>query len=281
MTFSFPLSPQADTPTSDLSQLPRSPGVYIFKGVGTLPLYIGKSVDIRSRVMAHMRAEDEVEMMSQTSHVECIETAGEIGALLLESHLIKTLNPIFNVRLRRLRSLCTLQIVKQGGGWTPFVVNGKDLGLGKVDGLYGLFGSVHAAQGKLRELADQHRLCLGLLGLEKISKRGCFGLQVKTCLGACVGHEQRPAHDERMLAALIDMKVHAWPFEGAIELVEQSGEWIQRHRIQDWRYLSTTCSKSSALKVSVQQSFDLDTYKILVKPIMMGNARIEVLESAD
>ena len=75
--------------------------------------------------------------------------------------------------------------------------------------------------------------------------------------------------------------LHAWPFDGAIELVEQSGEWIQRHRIQDWRYLSTTCSKSSALKVSVQQSFDLDTYKILVKPIMMGNARIEVLESAD
>jgi excinuclease Cho len=281
VTFSFPLSPQADTPTSALSQLPRSPGVYIFKGVGTLPLYIGKSVDIRSRVMAHMRAEDEVEMMSQTSHVECIETAGEIGALLLESHLIKTLNPIFNVRLRRLRSLCTLQIVKQGGGWTPAVVNGKDLGLGKVDGLYGLFGSVHAAQGKLRELADQHRLCLGLLGLEKISKRGCFGLQVKTCLGACVGQEERHAHDERMLSALTDMKVHAWPFEGAIELVEQSGEWIQRHRIQDWRYLSTTCSKSSAVKVSVQQSFDLDTYKILVKPIMMGSARIEVLESAD
>ncbi|NBY68121.1 MAG: endonuclease, partial [Betaproteobacteria bacterium] len=265
MTFSLPLN--ADT----LAQLPRTSGVYIFKGAGTLPLYIGKSVDIRSRVMAHLRAEDEVEMMSQSLQLECIETAGEIGALLLESHLIKCLNPIFNVRLRRLRSLCTLQIEKQSGGWKPNIVSGKDLGLGKVDGLYGLFGSVHSAQSKLRELADQHRLCLGLLGLEKISKRGCFGLQVKTCLGACVGHEERHAHDERMLSALTDMKVHAWPFEGAIELVEQSGDWVQRHRIQDWRYLSTTCSKSSALKVSVQQSFDLDTYKILVKPIMIGS----------
>jgi excinuclease Cho len=93
-----------------------------------------------------------------------------------------------------------------------------------------------------------------------------------------VGHEQRPDHDERLLNALTDMKVHAWPFEGAIELVEQSADWIQRHRIQDWRYLSTTCSKLRALKVSVQQSFDLDTYKILVKPIMLGNARIEMLK---
>ena len=228
-----------------------------------------------------MRAEDEVEMMSQTLQLEYIETAGEIGALLLESHLIKSLNPIFNVRLRRLRSLCTLQIENKNGGWQPNIVSGKDLGLGQVEGLYGLFGSVHSAQNKLRELADQHRLCLGLLGLEKISKRGCFGLQVKTCLGSCVGQEERHTHDQRMLSALTDMKVHAWPFDGAIELVEQSGEWIQRHRIQDWRYLSTTCSKSSGLKVSVQQSFDLDTYKILVKPIMMGNARIEALESAD
>ena len=127
MTISLPLN--ADT----LAQLPRTSGVYIFKGAGTLPLYIGKSVDIRSRVMAHLRAEDEVEMMSQSLQLECIETAGEIGALLLESHLIKSLNPIFNVRLRRLRSLCTLQIEKQAGGWKPNIVSGKDMGLGKVD----------------------------------------------------------------------------------------------------------------------------------------------------
>lgn len=72
--------------------LPRSSGVYIFKGDGQLPIYIGKSVDIRSRVQAHLRAKDEAEMMAQSRRVEFIETAGEIGALLLESHLIKTLN---------------------------------------------------------------------------------------------------------------------------------------------------------------------------------------------
>ena len=42
-----------------LAALPRTSGVYIFKGEGTLPIYIGKSVDIRSRVLAHLRAEDE------------------------------------------------------------------------------------------------------------------------------------------------------------------------------------------------------------------------------
>lgn len=239
-----------------------------------MPLYIGKSVDIRSRVLAHLRAEDEAEMMLQTTRVEFIETAGEIGALLLESHLIKQMSPLFNIRLRRIRNLCTIQIATNSDFVQPEVVTGKDLGLGEIEGLYGLFGSVRAAQQKLRELADQHRLCLGLIGLEKISARGCFGLQVKSCLGACIGREDRSVHDARLLSALSDLKVHAWPFTGPIELIETQGDWIQKHRIQNWRYLGTSCSKSKAPSVDVQKSFDLDTYKILVKPIMMGTALV-------
>jgi excinuclease Cho len=259
---------------ASLSALPRSAGVYLFKGDSSLPLYIGKSIDIRSRVLAHLRAEDEAEMMSQTHRVEFIETAGEIGALLLESHLIKQLSPLFNIRLRRIRNLCSIQLSQASEHLQPEVVTGKDLGVGEVDGLYGLFGSVRAAQNKLRELADPHRLCLGLLGLEKMGARGCFGLQVKSCLGACVGREDRAVHDARLLSALADLKVHAWPFAGAIDLIETQGDWTQQHRIQNWRYLGTRCSKSSAYPVNVQKSFDLDTYKILVKPIMMGTAHV-------
>ena len=260
---------------SSLNALPRNSGVYLFKGDGSLPLYIGKSVDIRSRVLAHLRAEDEAEMMSQTTRVEFIETAGEIGALLLESHLIKQMSPLFNIRLRRVRNLCSIQLSQVSDSLQPVVVTGKELGVGEEEGLYGLFGSARAAQNKLRELADPHRLCLGLLGLEKIGVRGCFGLQVKSCLGACVGREDRAAHDARLLTALSDLKVHAWPFAEAIDLIETQGSWTQRHRIQNWRYLGTSCSKTSAYPVNVQKSFDLDTYKILVKPIMMGTAHLQ------
>ena len=73
-----------------VSGLPHAPGVYIFHGDGSLPLYIGKSVDIRSRVLSHLRHPDETRMVSLTRRFEALETAGEIGALLLESRLIKT-----------------------------------------------------------------------------------------------------------------------------------------------------------------------------------------------
>ena len=260
-----------------LAALPRTSGVYIFKGEGTLPLYIGKSVDIRSRVLAHLRAEDETEMIAQSRRVDYIETAGEIGALLLEARLIKQQSPLFNIRLRRLRNLCSIRLAEQDGVVNPEILSGKAVAVGRADDLYGLFSSVHSAQSKLRELADQHRLCLGLLGLEKISKRGCFGLQVKTCLGACVGAEDRREHDQRLFSALVDMKVQAWPFPGAIDLVEQSGDWLQRHRIQDWRYIGTWCSRTNELSTHEQHGFDLDTYKILVKPIMMGTATVELV----
>lgn len=52
-----------------------------------------------------MRAQDEAEMIAQSRRVDFIETAGEIGALLLEARLIKQQSPLFNIRLRRLRNL--------------------------------------------------------------------------------------------------------------------------------------------------------------------------------
>lgn len=266
--------PHSIDPAS-LVALPRTSGVYVFRGEGALPLYIGKSVDIRSRVLSHLRAADEAEMIAQSRRVEYVETAGEIGALLLEARLIKQLNPLFNIRLRRVRNLCSIQLSHVSGVITPEIVTSKDVAVGQTDGLYGLFSSVHAAQSKLRELADQHMLCLGVLGLEKVSKRGCFGLQVKTCLGACAGKEDRHAHDLRLLSALEDWKVHAWPFPGPVDLIEQRGDWVERHRIQDWRYLGSWCSRTQQHVQHIQQAFDLDTYKILVKPIMLGTARIE------
>ena len=260
---------------ASLAALPRTPGVYLFMGEGALPVYIGKSVDIRSRVLAHLRAEDEATMMAQSRRVEFIETAGEVGALLLEAQLIKQKNPLFNIRLRRQRSLCSIRLAEQDGFITPEVVSGKHVAVGQADDLYGLFSSVHAARTKLRELSDLHGLCLGLLGIEKIGQRGCFGLQVKSCLGACVGREDRRAHDQRLFSALADLKVHAWPYTGAVDLVEQRDDWIQRHRIQDWRYQGTWCSRTSKISPHGTQGFDLDTYKILVKPILMGSIRIE------
>lgn len=264
-----------------LAALPRTSGVYIFKGEGTLPLYIGKSVDIRSRVMSHLRTPDEASMIAQTHRIDFIETAGEIGALLLESRMIKEQNPLFNQRLRRVRTLCSIRLRQTETGKFPEIVDSKSVNLGSTPELYGLFSSSHSANAKLKELAQQHMLCMSVLGLEKTSKRGCFGLQIKTCLGACVGKEDRQVHDQRLFTALIDSQVEVWPFAGPVDLIEESDSWVQRHRVNNWCYLGTQCSRSedpSRLTEFKPHDFDLDSYKILVKPIMLKTVRVEAVD---
>jgi excinuclease Cho len=274
-------TPEHKIDPESLAALPLTSGVYIFRGEGTLPLYIGKSVDIRARVMSHLRTPDEASMIAQTRRIDFIETAGEIGALLLESRMIKEQHPLFNQRLRRVRTLCSIRLKQTGQGVVPEIVDSKTVSLGATPELYGLFSSAHAANSKLKELAQQHLLCLSVLGLEKTSKRGCFGLQIKTCLGACVGKEDRTIHDQRLFSALIDSQVEVWPFNGAIDLIEESDGWVQRHRVNNWCYLGTQSSRteaSSRLSEFKPHDFDLDSYKILVKPIMLKTVKVEEVE---
>jgi excinuclease Cho len=260
----------------NLDDLPHTTGVYIFQGSGTLPLYIGKSVDIRSRVLSHFRAPDESRLIAQTRRIDYIETAGEIGALLLESQMIKACSPLFNIRLRRSRSLCSLQLSQKEHGIVPEVVHSKDVALGRESNLFGLFNSRRAALDKLRGLAVKHQLCLAILGLETHSKRGCFGLQLKTCRGACIGQEDKSEHDARLAAALTELKVHIWPYDGPVYLVERNGNWVQKHLIEDWRYGGTWCSRIQALSPQTQAGFDVDIYKILVKPLFLQKAEFEL-----
>lgn len=90
-----------------LEALPKLPGVYQFHGDSdTMPLYIGKSVNLRSRVLSHLRTPEEAAMLRQSRRITWQRTAGELGALLLEARLIKEQQPLFNKRLRRNKQLC-------------------------------------------------------------------------------------------------------------------------------------------------------------------------------
>ena len=108
------------------------------------------------------------------------------------------------------------------------------------------------------------------MGLEKVDKRGCFRLQKKKCLGACAGQEDTQLHDDRLMAGLAELKIHIWPHAGAIDLVEQRENWTQKHKIDQWRYLGTWCSRQDRFISCEEKGLDLDAYKILVRPILFN-----------
>jgi excinuclease Cho len=80
---------------------------------------------------------------------------------------------------------------------------------------------------------------------------------------------------------LVDSQVEVWPFSGPVDLIEEADGWVQRHRVNNWCYLGTQCSKTggeSKLSELKQHDFDLDSYKILVKPIMLKTVKVEAVD---
>lgn len=151
-----------------LEALPKLPGVYQFYGDSdTMPLYIGKSVNLRSRVLSHLRTPEEAAMLRQSRRITWQRTAGELGALLLEARLIKEQQPLFNKRLRRNKQLCAWLLADD----RPQIVYAREVDFSHQQHLYGLFANRRAALQMLQSLADEQRLCYGLLGLEPLSQR--------------------------------------------------------------------------------------------------------------
>lgn len=227
-----------------LEGLPKVPGVYTFHGESeNLPLYIGKSINLRSRVMAHFRTTDEASMLRQARRVSWIPTAGDIGAQLLEAQMIKTQQPLFNKRLRKNRQLCSLQL----GEGAPEVVYAKDVDFSRSPDLYGLFRSRFAALEKLKSMADELQLCHGLLGLESLRPgRGCFRAALKRCAGACCGKESVEAHQQRLREGLERFRVVCWPWEGPVGMVERGAEMTQIHVIDHWFWLGSVATEAEA-----------------------------------
>ncbi len=109
-----------------IDDLPENPGAYIFYGKSGEVLYVGKSICIRDRVMSHFsgdnRTSKEMEISQQIARIEARQTTGELGALLLESQLIKELRPMYNIATRRQHDLIIARKVTTPDGYASIAL---------------------------------------------------------------------------------------------------------------------------------------------------------------
>jgi DNA polymerase-3 subunit epsilon len=263
------LPPHIDQAVIDA--IPESPGVYLFYGEGGTPLYVGKSVSLRSRVLSHftsgLRSQKATELTRDVRRIDWQRTVGELGALLREAKLVKELQPAYNRQLRRPESLC------------GFVFDMKRLRLAQsheIDAetlpfVYGLYRSKRDALNALRALADEHGLCLQALGFETPVRPGaCWRLQVGKCAGVCAGRENIHVHHGRVAEALARLKAIEWPHGGPVGIVERdrNREATEVHVVDRWCYLgSAACDAELAelLEGAREPRFDYDQYKILAR----------------
>ena len=187
--------PPAERP--DFSSLPRDPGVYVFRDGSGNPLYVGKSVCLRTRARAHFTTP--AEWTGQAEHVDYQATQSELGALLLEDRLIKAMRPPGNVRGKRhadgyVYLRCRLDIAfpilevalepADGHAVTVGPVRGRAAAAELVEQLNSLFGLRHCGRRLPRRY---HPSAYGQMG---------------RCLSPCLGDLDPNLYRERLDAAL-------------------------------------------------------------------------------
>lgn len=89
----------------DLSTIPLTPGVYLYKDESGRIIYVGKARCLRRRVASYFRdvsalTPKTVAMLRHAVTIDTLSTTTEKEALLLEASLIKKHRPRYNIVLR-------------------------------------------------------------------------------------------------------------------------------------------------------------------------------------
>ncbi|HUP31064.1 MAG TPA: exonuclease domain-containing protein [Usitatibacter sp.] len=273
-----------------LEGLPEAPGVYRFYGVNDLPLYIGKSVNLRDRIRSHFssdyRSANDVRLSGEIQRIEVEETAGELGALLREARLVKDLLPLHNYKLRRKLNACFIHFPSLGS--PPAVLLNKDIDWAAretgSEALFGPFAAKLNVRKLLEEIAASEGLCWRQLGWEK---RGgpCFARQVKKCRGACIGEESPEQHNLRLVTALAPWRVADWPWQGRVVIRENhaEGKWQEAHVFERWCHLGTARSADELqdlVEARAEIDFDPDIYKIVRDYVARYRGSVKVVPRA-
>jgi len=260
--------------------LPDTPGVYLFFGEAGELLYVGKSKNIRTRVRSHFASAEEAVLRRQVRLIEARETAGELGALLLESRLIKELHPIYNVRARQKRRIIVARRVETRDGYSSIVLDAVDsINPTHTAPLMAIFKTRTQAKEYLAAIAKSYRLCPKLLRLE-ITRRQCFSYHLGQCNGACVGLEAPELYNARFEEAFAERRIKAWPFKGGV-IIEERGQDNTEGEVflvDNWCLLYSFKYSLSRYELNVRGAhrFDYDSYKILCRYIFDENNQTSI-----
>jgi DNA polymerase-3 subunit epsilon len=261
--------------------LPEGPGVYRFfgfqdggegEGGRETLLYVARANILRERVLDHFRgglgSARARKLAAEVRRVEWTETAGELGAWLLEAREVRESQPAYN-RLQRGNGERFTWLFEEGDA-APRLVE-LDARVLRSNDAFGTYRSERDARRALEALAREHKWCFKLLGLES-GPGSCFGLQVGRCKGACAGKEPALLHLARVKIGLMPIKLKPWPHEGPVMLREGAGDRQQWHIVDTWQHLGSFDAGDEDAMAMLDRAarrpvehFDIDAYRVFMR----------------
>jgi len=177
-------------------------GVYYFYDKNHDVIYVGKSRDIRKRLLQHFfsgRKNRKTIMLDEIADVSYENTGNELIALLLESHEIKKIKPKYNVSQKntnRVSYVGVFQKYDRKGYLNLFVKRLRQ----DVEPIIAA-ESVSAAHEILNRVSEKYNLCLAKCDLHD-SKDACLNYHMENCYGACIAEEPPAAYNSRAKLAI-------------------------------------------------------------------------------
>ena len=187
---------------AELKTLPHQPGVYRMTNDRGDVLYVGKARNLVRRVTNYTQpnrlSNRILRMVSETTKLEVIVTKSEIEALLLESNLIKKMQPRYNILLRDDKSLPQILLTDDHDFGQLTKHRGRKTRKGDYYGPFASAGSVNRTVADLSR-AFMLRTCSDSIFAART--RPCLQYQIKRCTAPCVGLVSKPDYAKQIAQA--------------------------------------------------------------------------------
>lgn len=191
---------------SELKKLPQTPGVYMHKNALGEIIYVGKAINLRSRVRQYFRNSNMTNskikaMVKNIAEFEYMSCATEMEALVLECNLIKKYKPKYNILMKDDKTYPYIKVTKAEE--FPRVIKTRQI---ERDGgrYFGPYSDASAAEKVVRLINEIYPLkkCRALTFSEGV--RPCLNYHIGRCRGVCIGGI---SHEEyaKMMDEIVDI----------------------------------------------------------------------------
>ncbi len=184
-----------------IKAMPKAPGVYLMKDARGLVIYVGKAVDLRSRVGQYFQPSADLgpkkeQMVAEVADVEFLPAESEVDALLTEARLIKDIHPRYNARLTDDKTFPYLEItMREEFPGVYFTRTPLPKGT-KLVGPFAAAAGLRTAIGELQRIF-RFRTCRLDIREDDPQRRyfrPCILYAIDRCTAPCAGHITREAY---------------------------------------------------------------------------------------
>ena len=206
---------------------PTTIGVYYMHRKNGKIIYVGKSTNIKKRLIQHFTDDNKKSKKIQLEVVSVSYegTGNNLIAQLKESQEIKKLKPIFNHALKTSIFQSQLYSYMDDNGYVNLRIEKVPMEQEEEKKIITTFTNYQQAKSLLYKITDEFHLCQKLNHLEK-TEGACFNHGLKTCHGACIELETPIDYNTR-----VQKFIEKSSYEFDDMLLIDKGRSIQEHSV--------------------------------------------------